>query len=93
MILQDTSSWDRNPTDVKSAGYHIPGPSSFSPLVKGFFTYNFYIYIIGYRECLILEKSYYVSVYVIAGKFPTRVPNQRGGGTCMRCIYFWTATN
>ena len=35
----------------------------------------FYKYIMGYWECLILEKSYCVSAYVVAGKFPSTVHN------------------
>ena len=67
---RDASSWDRNPADFKSVGYLNPEPSSFSALVKEFLTYPFFIYFIGYSECLVLKKNYQVSASVVAGKLP-----------------------
>ena len=47
--------------------------------MKEFFTYIFfYIYVVGYLECSVHEKSNCLSAYVAARKFPTRVLNPRG---------------
>ena len=54
---QDASSLERNPADTMSVGYIIPDPSSFSMLVKGFLLIYFYIYVISYQKCSVLEKT------------------------------------
>ena len=36
---------------------------------------SFCIYVIGYWKCSVLEKIYWVLIYVVAGKFHTRVLN------------------
>ena len=48
-----------------------------SMLVEDFYAY-FYTYIIGYPKCWNHEKSYRISTYMEAGKFPTRVLNPLG---------------
>ena len=77
----DASSWDWNP----SVEYLTPEPSSFSALVKEFFTYIFYVYVIGYVYDIgyiffTYTLSATVSANVVTGKFPARVINSREGG-------------
>ena len=59
------SIWDQNPADFTPVG------SSLSACVGTFFTYDFfYIYVICYLEYSVLKKSYYISAYLAASKFP-----------------------
>ena len=54
-----------------SFGYLTLEPSSFSALVKGFWTYiSFYIYASGNCDCSILKNSYCISAYLLTGKLP-----------------------
>ena len=72
-----------------SVGYLTPETSSFSALVKEFLRILFFIYVIGYSECRIHEKSYCVSGYMVAGKFPTRVLKPRGNIYVHTYIYIY----
>ena len=69
---RDASSSDRNMTDIKSAEYLSPGPSSFSALLRCTIFF-FYIYTIGHEDSWILENSYCISVYVVVGGIPTKL--------------------
>ena len=47
---------------------------------EGFFLrVSFYIHLIGYMECSVLEKIFWISANVTAGKFPLKNDDLTGG--------------
>ena len=73
--MRDASSWDRNRLTLS-----YPRAIVILSFSEGIFCeYTFYIYVTGYLECTIHEKSYYISAYVASGKFLTTVLHPQFG--------------